>query len=290
MPQWFEKDTDEVLDFQIDWSTWLGSDTISTSTWTVPSGITKNSDTNTTTTATIWLSGGVVGEVYEVQNRIVTDGGRTADDVIFVTVIDRSPARDGMRYLIHRLRALTNAGTADYSLAGVTYWSDGHLQDTLDRHSTWLTDYRLAWIEENISGTTNYLTAAIGYKNLENAESGSTRWQVRQTNGTAEGTANYSADYVNGRITWSSDQGGTAYMLTGYSYDVYGAAVDILQERLASVDLWYDFRADNQQFSRSQVRDGIEARMKMFAPMVGDNLPGKSGDVMTAEFVRTDLR
>jgi hypothetical protein len=71
------KDPDAVLDYQVDWSAWLGVDTISTSTWVVPTGITKNSDTKTTTTATIWLRGGTAGTLYLVTNRIVTAGGRT---------------------------------------------------------------------------------------------------------------------------------------------------------------------------------------------------------------------
>jgi hypothetical protein len=61
MPQAFEKDPDAVLDYAIDWTDRLGSDTISTSTWTVPSGITKDSDNKTTAKTTIWLSGGTVG-------------------------------------------------------------------------------------------------------------------------------------------------------------------------------------------------------------------------------------
>lgn len=79
---WPTKDPDAVLDYEIDWSTWLGSDTISTSAWTVPAGLTKDSDTNTTTTATIWLSGGTAGEVYELTNHIVTAGGREQDQTV----------------------------------------------------------------------------------------------------------------------------------------------------------------------------------------------------------------
>lgn len=84
------KDPDEVKDYGIDW---IGTaadpgllygttDTISTSTWTVPAGITKDSSSNTTTTTTIWVSGGTAGVSYLIQNRIVTAGGRTYDRTI----------------------------------------------------------------------------------------------------------------------------------------------------------------------------------------------------------------
>jgi len=73
----FTKDPSAVLDYAIDWSAWLGSDTIATSTWSVPTGITRDSDTNTTTRATIWLSGGTAGQTYQLTNTITTAGGRT---------------------------------------------------------------------------------------------------------------------------------------------------------------------------------------------------------------------
>ena len=39
----FVKDPDEKLDYGFDWANALGSDTISASTWVVPSGITQSS-------------------------------------------------------------------------------------------------------------------------------------------------------------------------------------------------------------------------------------------------------
>lgn len=87
--QHFTKDPDAVLDYQIDWSAWLGSDTIATSSWIVPDGITKASDTKTTTTATIWLSGGTLGQSYTLLNRIATAGGRTEDRSIVIGIAER---------------------------------------------------------------------------------------------------------------------------------------------------------------------------------------------------------
>jgi hypothetical protein len=89
MAQIFEKDPDAVLDYTVDWSTWLGADTISTSTWTVPTGITEDSETEDTTTTTIWLSGGTVGAQYELVNEIVTAAGRTENRTITIRVNER---------------------------------------------------------------------------------------------------------------------------------------------------------------------------------------------------------
>lgn len=89
------KDPSAVLDYRQDWSAWLaalpveGSDTIATSTWIVPTGITKNSDSHDGTSATIWLSGGTANTNYRLTNRITTAGGRTDDRTFIVTVRER---------------------------------------------------------------------------------------------------------------------------------------------------------------------------------------------------------
>ena len=77
---WRYKDPDDVLDYTVDWSTWLGADTIVSATWAVPAGITQDSVAATTTTTTIWLSGGTSGTNYTIGVRIVTTDGRTKDE------------------------------------------------------------------------------------------------------------------------------------------------------------------------------------------------------------------
>lgn len=93
MPQSFVKDPDAVLDYKIDWSSWLAqsspADTISSSSWSAETGITVDTSANTTTDATVWLSGGSAGRKYAVTNQIVTAGGRTVERTIYVTVVER---------------------------------------------------------------------------------------------------------------------------------------------------------------------------------------------------------
>lgn len=85
----YTKDPNAILDYTINWAPFLGVDTISTSAWIVPSGITNVTDTKTTTTTTIWLSGGTIGSFYDLTNRIVSVGGRTDDRTIRVRIKDR---------------------------------------------------------------------------------------------------------------------------------------------------------------------------------------------------------
>ena len=85
----FKKDPSAILDYSIDWSLWLDGDTIQSSSWTVPQGLTKASETNDPTTATVWLSGGTVDQTYTVTNRITTANGRTDERSILIKVEDR---------------------------------------------------------------------------------------------------------------------------------------------------------------------------------------------------------
>lgn len=74
-----EKDPDSTTDIPFNWALDLNGDTISTSSFVLPDGLTSVSTSSTTTTATIFVSGGSEGRVYRVTNRIVTAGGRTWD-------------------------------------------------------------------------------------------------------------------------------------------------------------------------------------------------------------------
>ncbi len=86
MLTWPDKDPDEVLDYQIDWSERLGTDTISTSTWEVPAGIVEDDQEYTSTATTLWLSGGTLSTRYTITNRITTAAGRTMDQSVRIKV------------------------------------------------------------------------------------------------------------------------------------------------------------------------------------------------------------
>jgi hypothetical protein len=78
----------DVLDYIFDYSTWLGTDTIDTSAWKVPSGITVNSNTKTSNTTTVWIAGGQIGQDYKVENTITTIGGRTKVQTFDLSVVN----------------------------------------------------------------------------------------------------------------------------------------------------------------------------------------------------------
>lgn len=91
MIAWANKTAAEVSDYSIDWTDNLDGDTIATSTWTVPSGITQNSASvnEAGTVVTIWLSGGTAGQSYEIRNVIVTEDGRTYEQTASLYIESR---------------------------------------------------------------------------------------------------------------------------------------------------------------------------------------------------------
>ena len=74
----FIKDPGATLNYGFDWLAegWLiGGDTLASATWTVPAGLTKVSETHTSTVATVVLSGGTVNTNYTVTCAITTANG-----------------------------------------------------------------------------------------------------------------------------------------------------------------------------------------------------------------------
>lgn len=89
MSTWPAKDPQAIADYGCLWVDRLDGDTISASSWTVPSGITRVTDSFTDTITTIWLSGGTVGERYEFVNHIVTAGGREWEKTVYIRIRER---------------------------------------------------------------------------------------------------------------------------------------------------------------------------------------------------------
>ena len=85
----FLKDPQAILDYEWDWSDWLGADTIATHTVTAATGLTVASSSRTSTAVLAWLSGGTAGATYAVVCHITTAAGRQDDRTLQITVEDR---------------------------------------------------------------------------------------------------------------------------------------------------------------------------------------------------------
>ena len=91
----FSKDPQSVEWFGVDWTERLqgdqvfAADTIVSSDWIVPNGLTEEDDMWMTKAAGVKLSGGEVGMTYRVTNRIVTAlNDETLDGTIEIIVAE----------------------------------------------------------------------------------------------------------------------------------------------------------------------------------------------------------
>lgn len=78
----------DILIYTIDWSSWLNAgDTINSSSWTVPAGMTDVTDSKTTTTTVVKISGGTVGSSYTITNTVTTSvSGETRTETFVLRV------------------------------------------------------------------------------------------------------------------------------------------------------------------------------------------------------------
>lgn len=92
MPQRIGKESTAILDFTIDLTNLLqDTEQISSSNWTVPTGITRVTDTNDASMATIWLSGGTLNNNYELVNTVVTNSvpARTFVNRLYIPIVKK---------------------------------------------------------------------------------------------------------------------------------------------------------------------------------------------------------
>lgn len=150
--------------------------------------------------------------------------------------------RTSMADLISQVRTLIGdfAGT-DQVL------SDQEIQDAMDVHRCEARYMPLKPLVSYVNGVTQYL---IWVSHLTHWESNAVLVDDRYRS-----LIPGEADCINGRWAFSSSQ--TAVLITGFSYDLYGAAADLLETWAAKSATEFDFSADGATFHRSQKGEAL---------------------------------
>ena len=93
---YIEKDPYAVLDYSLDWENWMpAGETINTVAVTAQAiagdsaPLTINSTTNTAYVVTAFISGGTVGNIYNVEYKITTDNSKQDSRNFRIKVIER---------------------------------------------------------------------------------------------------------------------------------------------------------------------------------------------------------
>ncbi len=155
-------------------------------------------------------------------------------------------ARSTMATLITRLRR----AVGDPAGASQTFTDDEH-QDALDHHRVEVRTAELIGVRSVAAGgAVSYLEymAPVGF------------WEDSPLlQGPAYATiAPAASDHLIGRWTLAANQYPPVF-ITGQAYDLYGAAVEMLEAWLGKVKAEFDFATDQQSFTRSQKAIGMAA-------------------------------
>jgi hypothetical protein len=165
-------------------------------------------------------------------------------------------ARASMADLISHLRLLVHDPAGDDQT-----FSDDEIQTFLDQHQTEVRYLRLIPVETIQSGGSVVnlaYRAAVGW------------WEdtVSLYDRSYDELTPDSEDLQTGRWAFAAHQAEPVY-LTGYTYDLYGAAIDCLTAWAAQLKFSYDFTADGATFRRSQQLASINGLIARYSALVG---------------------
>jgi len=153
--------------------------------------------------------------------------------------------RTGLQYIVDKIDSYIPTES-------VSFISDDEKQEILDRNRTRITKVLLEKEPTFSNEDYIYLYYNSPFTNLEKIDSGSAFFRLYDIGGTAVGTADYSADYVNSRFTFSTDQDAANYYIDAWSYDIYAALADVWEVILANTSSLYDVQIEGRRYSRSQ--------------------------------------
>lgn len=190
-------------------------------------------------------------------------------------------ARSTMSNLITRLRDMTATALDDYTVGVTDYWTDDKLQSILDMNGGDVFDESLTPIRQiNSGGTAVWMQYQSAYGDLESTDAGTAIFYLRTSTGALAGTADWTANYDTGRISFGATTGGTVYYLTAKTYDINAAAAEVWEYKAASVANRYSFNADGARFDVSKMVEQYERMAMRFRAR---------SKVSSHDLVRTDL-
>jgi hypothetical protein len=162
-------------------------------------------------------------------------------------------ARAGLGEHIAWLRGMVSAGTSDYSVGGVDYWTDDQLQQALDQARIDVSRERITPVPAYSDGGLVYTVYHLNGRWVEGVASGAVAWNLVDGSGGVVATDGYTVDVVNGIVTFDADTEGDAYLVDYRAYDLNAAAALVWEMKAAHFAGRYDVKTDNHDLKRSQL-------------------------------------
>lgn len=189
--------------------------------------------------------------------------------------------------LVEDLRRLVGAGSAQYTAAGSSWWTDAQLQAALDDrrrlYQRGLIDFYTDVVAP--SGSAAYTRGVIGVQGkLEpGTAAGGTANNVGTIVDSQGSTITGWTIHDDGHVIFTANQGGSARYFNGYAYDLYAAAADVLEAWASTVKTRFDFSTDDQSFDRSQAHKMLlEQAHEYRGKQIMDTVPMKVSGLIGA--------
>lgn len=174
-------------------------------------------------------------------------------------------ARSGMTQLIADVRLMADAGTAEHSVNGTTYYTDDDIQRYLDRHRQDIYREMLSYQGEYGSGSVQYHQYYFRHAFVEGTASGSLAWLITDGNDDVIAGSLYTPNLDAQEVRFSADQMGSARFLTYRTYDIYRAVSEIWRDKAAHVADRFDVKTDNHDLKRSQLAKNYMDKAREYA-------------------------
>ena len=191
----------------------------------------------------------ITGRHVVTVTATLSDAQKTIVRLVIPVVWDT--ARAGLVDLITELRSLGNVGSNDFEVDGFPQFSDGKLQNILDKYRQDYYRELLTPVQSYSGGTVVYVDYYTGVENIEQTTGGTSIFYLEHPAGTFVGTANYSVDYNRGKVTFTADTGGSSIYWYGRSYDLNRSAAEVWRRKAAYYGAQFDFSTDNHSVKRS---------------------------------------
>lgn len=200
----------------------------------------------------IWDTGGSESSWY--RTRVSNSAGTTFSPGYSTPIQGGTRPRTAMIALIDRMRTMIGDRVVATNVP-VSFFSDGEVQDVLDERRTDVVEAVLTPVPSftDVSGYTDFSAPRKGWED---------NVVLHNTAGTILTPTR--AELLVGRWSFDVSQGGPVY-ITGRYYDLFGAAVVLLEQWAANVAREYDFATDQQVFNRSDKRIGLMAVAAQYA-------------------------
>ena len=184
----FQKAPQDIIDFSEVWGNWLiGSDTIVSASWAADSGLTILSSSFTATTTTVFVTGGIAGQIYALRGAIATAAGRIElrSALVYVLTCNPNSASPPSKAAIQcfRIAPKNPASVVDIQISWASYLAPGDYILNSSwfgpggiglGSSTYTQNSASVRVSGGISGTnyaiTNLITTALGQTAVRRVE------------------------------------------------------------------------------------------------------------------------